>query len=157
MKNGNKQRSPVGGTGCGHPVSGLQRMPDDVRVRRVLHLFRQRLDRPFRVAEAADCISLSRSRLAHLFRRETDSSPARMLKRMRMLTARQMLLETDLRVKEVAARVGLNDVSHFVRDFESTFGLSPARYRKMAQSGSHFGSFESPATGEIIPDPENKM
>jgi hypothetical protein len=34
-----------------------------------------------------------------------------------------------LSVKEIAYRVGLNDESHFVRDFKSTYGSSPALYR----------------------------
>jgi len=32
-------------------------------------------------------------------------------------------------VKEIAYQVGLNDESHFVRDFKSTYGFSPALYR----------------------------
>jgi hypothetical protein len=32
-------------------------------------------------------------------------------------------------VKEIAYRVGLNDESHFVRDFKATYGSSPACYR----------------------------
>jgi AraC-like DNA-binding protein len=43
------------------------------------------------------------------------------------------LLEDDnsstLSIKEIAAKVGCRDLSHFVRDFQQRFGLSPKRYR----------------------------
>ena len=43
------------------------------------------------------------------------------------------LLESDehsqLGIKEIATHVGFGDLSHFVRDFETRFGLSPKRYR----------------------------
>jgi transcriptional regulator GlxA family with amidase domain len=110
--------------------------PNDLRVRRILHLLRQKLDRPIHISELAGRVLLSKSRLFYLIRQETASSPAKLLKRMRMLAAKEMLVTTDLRVKEVAARVGFNDISHFVRDFETLFGLSPARYRRMAQSAA---------------------
>jgi len=82
----------------------------------------------------ARSVLLSRSRFGYLFRRETASSPARLLKNLRLIEARHLLVASDLSVKEVAARVGMNDLSHFVRDFQSIFGLSPARYRKRTQA-----------------------
>jgi AraC-like DNA-binding protein len=49
-----------------------------------------------------------------------------------MERAKDLLESSFLSVKEIAYQVGLNDESHFVRDFKSTYGLSPAIYR------SHF-------------------
>jgi len=36
------------------------------------------------------------------------------------------LAETNLRVKEVMHKVGINDLSHFVRDYKKVFGESPS-------------------------------
>jgi AraC-like DNA-binding protein len=45
------------------------------------------------------------------------------------------LLETSFfTVKETARRVGITDASHFIRDFEKQFGLSPERYRRQFHS-----------------------
>lgn len=114
-------------------------LPDnssDVRIQHALCLLKQNMDRPLRVGDIAQSVLLSKSHFAYLFRRETASSPARLLKRLRLLAAQHMLEASDLSVKEIAARVGLSDISHFVRDFQSSFGLSPARYRKMLQAPS---------------------
>jgi len=113
------------------PVNGW---PSDPRVGRVLRMFQNHLDRPLRIKEVARSVLLSRSRFGYLFRRETALSPARMLKTLRLMEARRLLATSDLSVKEVTARVGINDLSHFVRDFQSAFGLSPARYKKQLQS-----------------------
>jgi len=51
-----------------------------------------------------------------------------------MERAKDLLESSFLSVKEIAFQVGLNDESHFVRDFKSTYGFSPALYR------SHFKS-----------------
>lgn len=73
---------------------------------------------------------LSTSGLRLLFRAELGISPSKYLKRLRLESARLMLC-TELRsVKETMALVGFQDESHFVRDFEAIFGLSPLRYRR---------------------------
>ena len=95
-------------------------LPDnlsDVRIQRALCLLQQNMGRPLRVGDIAQSVLLSKSHFAYLFRRETASSPARALKRLRLLAAQHMLEASDLSVKEIAAHVGLNDVSHFVRRF----------------------------------------
>ena len=58
--------------------------------------------------------------------------PIRYLRLLRMDRAKNLLESSFLSVKEIAFQVGLNDESHFVRDFKSTYGFSPALYR------SHF-------------------
>ena len=55
--------------------------------------------------------------------------PIRYLRLLRMERAKDLLESSFLSVKEIAFQVGLNDESHFVRDFKSTYGFSPALYR----------------------------
>jgi AraC-like DNA-binding protein len=46
-----------------------------------------------------------------------------------MAKAKQLVETTFLTVKEIAHHVGISDQSHFVRDFERLYGLSPSRLR----------------------------
>ena len=46
-----------------------------------------------------------------------------------MERAKELLETSFLSVKEIAHRVGLNDESHFVRDFKMIYGLTPISYR----------------------------
>jgi transcriptional regulator GlxA family with amidase domain len=47
-----------------------------------------------------------------------------------MERAAHLLENSFLMVKEISAIVGAGDVSHFVKDFEKQYGMSPARYRQ---------------------------
>ena len=99
------------------------------RIARALVLIEQRLDRPLRVADLAADLNLSSSRLCHLFRAECGCSPVAYLRALRIRRAHVLLTETPLLVKQAMAAVGINDASHFVRDFRHQFGESPTALR----------------------------
>ena len=84
------------------------------------------------LAELAHSVNLSVWRLSHIFKSDVGMPPIRYLRLLRMERAKNLLESSFLSVKEIAFQVGLNDESHFVRDFKSTYGFSPALYR------SHF-------------------
>ena len=86
------------------------------------------------LAEFAQSVNLSVWRLSHIFKSDVGMPPIRYLRLLRMERAKNLLESSFLSVKEIAFQVGLNDESHFVRDFKSTYGSSPALYR------SHFKS-----------------
>lgn len=81
------------------------------------------------LAEFAQSVNLSVWRLCHIFKSDVGMPPMRYLRGLRMERAKDLLESSFLSVKEIAYRVGLNDESHFVRDFKSTYGSSPALYR----------------------------
>src|SRR5215208_5409610 len=81
------------------------------------------------LAEFAQSVNLSVWRLCHIFKSDVGMPPIRYLRLLRMERAKNLLESSFLSVKEIAFRVGLNDESHFVRDFKSTYGFSPALYR----------------------------
>jgi AraC family transcriptional regulator of arabinose operon len=81
------------------------------------------------VPSMAAAVDLSLSRFAHLFRDETGVPPARYLHTVRMQRARVLLERTFLSVKEVMARVGFHDPSHFARDFRRFHGIAPSAVR----------------------------
>lgn len=55
--------------------------------------------------------------------------PIQYLKVLRMERAKHLLETSFLSVKEIAHIVGVNDESHFVRDFKKTYGVPPTSYR----------------------------
>ena len=107
----------------------------DGRVRKAITLAEEFLHKGWSPAKLAGLVNLSPSRLHQLFKEETGEPPARYLRRLRMRRARELLEATHLSVKQVMARVGVSDESHFVRDFKKTCGLTPARYRERFLSG----------------------
>jgi len=81
------------------------------------------------LTEFAHCVNLSVWRLSHIFKSDVGMPPIKYLKLLRMERAKGLLESSFLSVKEIAFQVGLNDESHFVRDFKTTYGYSPTTYR----------------------------
>ncbi|HET6974880.1 MAG TPA: helix-turn-helix transcriptional regulator [Pyrinomonadaceae bacterium] len=98
------------------------------------------------LAELAQSVNLSVWRLSHIFKSDVGMPPIRYLRLLRMDRAKHLLESSFLSVKEIAFQVGLNDESHFVRDFKAAYGFSPALYR------SHFKN--KSATEEHDPNPD---
>ena len=86
------------------------------------------------LTEFAQSVNLSVWRLCHIFKSDVGMPPIRYLRLLRMERAKGLLESSFLSVKEIAYQVGLNDESHFVRDFKSTYGYSPALYRSRYRS-----------------------
>lgn len=77
----------------------------------------------------AASMNLSVSRLRHLFKEECGVPPSRYWKLLQLRKARSLLEESFLSVKQVMADVGLNDLSHAVRDYKALYGLTPSQTR----------------------------
>lgn len=101
----------------------------DSRVQQAIDLLSEDLSRDFNFETIAASVNLSPSRLRHLFKDETGLTPAQYLKRLRLKRAKELLEGSFLRLKEVMPQVGINDESHFIRDFKKAHGLPPKRYR----------------------------
>jgi AraC-like DNA-binding protein len=105
----------------------------DPRIEIAVKLINQYPQRPPSKGELCRLTNLSTSRFHELFKAETKTCPACYVKTRRMDVAKVLLETTFLSVKEVAAKAGFNDLSHFVRDFKKSYGLTPKDYR--ARSG----------------------
>ncbi len=104
----------------------------DSRIVRVLKLIEENLTSNLTEKSLASQSGLTLQHFCVLFKGETGKTPAQYIKNLRMVKARE-LLESDkhsqLSIKEIAVQAGFHDLSHFVRDFEKAFGLSPKRFR----------------------------
>jgi AraC-like DNA-binding protein len=106
----------------------------DKRVEKIIAMMREDVRGELSLGEFAQSVNLSVWRLCHIFKSDVGMPPIRYLRLLRMERAKDLLESSFLSVKEIAYRVGLNDESHFVRDFKSTYGFSPALYRTRFKS-----------------------
>ena len=102
----------------------------DYRVRLVIETIQRDLVAPLDVQRLAAIAGISPSGLRAIFRRSLGLSPHRFVKKLRLDSARVRLTSETASVKEIMASVGYSDPSHFVRDFERAYGLSPVRFRR---------------------------
>jgi len=116
----------------------------DKRVEKIIEMMREDVRGELSLGEFAQSVNLSVWRLCHIFKSDVGMPPIRYLRLLRMERAKDLLESSFLSVKEIAYKVGLNDESHFVRDFKSTYGYSPALYRSnyknKAAVETHHGS-----------------
>lgn len=105
----------------------------DPRIRQILHLL-ENGERRF--CDVASSLNMSSSRLRHLFKEELGVSPGEYLRLLRLQRAKELLETSSLRVKEVAALIGINDISHFVRHYKVHYGETPSETRRHQQTVS---------------------
>jgi transcriptional regulator GlxA family with amidase domain len=108
----------------------------DRRVAQAIERMHTALDSEISVTELARDVNLSASRFAHLFRAEVGQSPRAYLQSLRMQRAGELLDGTFLTIREVMLRVGVNDPSHFARNFRRHHGSSPRRFRTRSRTAT---------------------
>lgn len=112
-----------------------QGLRDETRVRAVVEHMRAQVHTAIKHAALEKVSGLSTSRLQALFREVTGYPPLDYLRRLRVEEARRLLADHRLSVKEIAARTGFRDTSHFSKVFRRIDGLSPAHYREALLAG----------------------
>ncbi|RBM04760.1 helix-turn-helix domain-containing protein [Streptomyces sp. PT12] len=104
----------------------------DPRVRRAEALIAADPGAPHTVESLATQVSLSPSRLAHLFSEQLGHPPMRALRDARLRHAARLLEATELPVARVAAASGFASAFHFSRVFKERYGVPPGAYRRAA-------------------------
>lgn len=88
------------------------------------------LNEKWPVERMAEETGYSPSRFFHLYRTIYGISPTADLIEARINSAENMLLSTSESIQQIAARLGYENPSHFIRQFRSRTGFSPSAYRK---------------------------
>ena len=89
----------------------------------------QDLSRPWSLDEIATAAKVSESHLGALFAAHCGCGPLHYLQQRRLQRACWLLDNPYLRIHEVAAACGYEDVNYFVRLFRRRFGQPPGRWR----------------------------
>ncbi|MFC3801187.1 response regulator [Cohnella sp. GCM10012308] len=84
--------------------------------------------------DLAERVSHNKTYMCTLFKQETNMTVWHYIVAERMNHSRDFLLNSSLKVYEIANRVGYEDVDYFTRIFKKHFGLSPLDYKKRMES-----------------------
>lgn len=80
--------------------------------------------------DVAAHVFLNGNYFSTLFKQKTGTAFRNYLRNFRIEKAKELLTTTNLRIYEIALKVGYNEHSHFVRAFKSVTGMSPGQYRE---------------------------
>ncbi|HEX4831182.1 MAG TPA: AraC family transcriptional regulator [Trebonia sp.] len=94
-----------------------------------------RYSEPLSLDEIARSARLSRFYFTRLFRGVTGITPGRFLAAVRVYQAKRLLETTALSVADVSCAVGYASLGSFASCFTASVGLSPGRFRRLAQAG----------------------
>jgi transcriptional regulator GlxA family with amidase domain len=100
------------------------------RLHEAVMLMEKHLAEPLEIDAIAQLVGTSKRQLERLFVAETDTSPAQFYRQVRLRFGRWLLISSDRQIGEIAFECGFADAPHFIRQFQSLFGMSPGRLRK---------------------------
>lgn len=83
------------------------------------------------VAEMAAAVGLSESWFNKVFKNTTGQTPLQWQLGRRVELAQQIMLESEMTVTDVAARLGFTDQAHLTKIFRQVVGDTPAAWRRM--------------------------
>lgn len=87
-------------------------------------------DHPVKVSGIARKIGINRSYLSSIFKKRMGISPQQFLINYRLENAAQILAQTSMAIRTVAASVGYADSLTFSKAFRQRYGMSPTEYRE---------------------------
>ncbi len=94
-----------------------------------VQLMSQAIEDPMPMAEVARQVGISTRQLERLFGRYLQCSPSRYYLEMRLQKARNLLLQSEKSVTEIAVATGFRSTAHFARVYRGLFGVSPGTQR----------------------------
>lgn len=80
----------------------------------------------------ADKLNLTSGYLSSIFKEKTGINFSEYLNTLRIERAKELLMNIDLRIQDIALQVGYQNVNSFIRMFKRASGLTPGEYRKRA-------------------------
>lgn len=103
-------------------------------VNNALRYFNEHYACPIKIEEYAASHYISACWLIRIFRQYTGFTPLQYIISLRMMNARELLLNPSYSISEVAAMVGYDDPLYFSRLFKRNVGVTPRDYRTAAMA-----------------------
>ena len=99
------------------------------KLSRVIQIMETNIEEPISPATLAKDVGMSTRQLERLFRRYLSRSPKRYYMELRLQKARNLLMQTDMTVINVALACGFASPSHFSKCYRSHYDTTPYRER----------------------------
>lgn len=129
---------------CGSAELGRSAFCDEdyVKLARAMQMLEKNLETPPNVSDLATAAGLTRQKLQLGFRLLHGDTVGRIRDKLRMEHALVLVRESALPLIEVALDSGYEHAASFTRAFKATYGMSPARMRRMARESVLLGKLQ---------------
>lgn len=120
-----------------HHVAGEQSRPEVEFSRTFSQLVECHYTQQHTVAEYASLLNITAKALNKRITRYSNTTPNDIIKNRIILEAKRLLVHTQLSIKEIAYKLGYDDISYFTRFFTKQAGAAPQIFRlQYQQEGS---------------------
>ncbi|MCT8328772.1 GlxA family transcriptional regulator [Albidovulum sediminis] len=99
------------------------------KLSQVIQMMESNIEDPISPADLAERVGMSTRQLERLFRRYLNRSPKRYYMELRLQKARNLLMQTDMSVINVALACGFASPSHFSKCYRAHYKTTPYRER----------------------------
>ena len=96
--------------------------------KKILDYLNENYDRKVSLQEIADIVSLSPTHLSRIIKKDTGESYVDLFNNIKINIALKLLKNTNLKVYEVANKVGIDNYAYFYQLFKKVTGTSPTEY-----------------------------
>lgn len=107
---------------------------NDLVIREVLEFVRLNISGDIKVRQIAHYFGYNEKYISEMIKIATGLSLKQYITTLRLELACSLLLETNLSVKDIAAKVGYNSDQNFMRQFKKVIDVSPTEYRSATQT-----------------------
>lgn len=103
--------------------------PSDQRLYEIMEWIRLNREQKLSVQDVAERFNYNPDYLSSLFRQVTGFPLLKYIHRVKMASARQLLLQPLITIRDVAEQTGYDDEKHFMKVFRQYEGMTPSQYR----------------------------
>ncbi|WP_338552821.1 AraC family transcriptional regulator [Paenibacillus sp. KS-LC4] len=115
---------------------------------RTIHYMNEKFAEGMTRQKLSSIAGMSLWHYSHQFKHWVGQSPIDYLNSIRINKAKEQLLYSNLRIKEIAEKVGFEDEFYFSRKFKKAAGITPKQYAKWTTT--RIASFSFPYAGHLL-------
>lgn len=103
-----------------------------IRCEKVIEYIRDHYTENITIKQLCSLVDLSPGYLSEIFKKVSGKTPVEYIHQVRIDRSKELLLNTPLKIKDIARRTGFNDEFYFTRVFKKLEGCTPSQF-----SGRH--------------------
>jgi AraC-like DNA-binding protein len=102
----------------------------DQRILKSLHYIHTNIDKPINIEELTALCFLTKDHFIRLFNKYMGCTPGKYINQKKIEKAQQMMMISDVSIKDLAYGLGFENVPYFNRLFKKMTGVNPGSYKK---------------------------
>lgn len=106
-------------------------------INKILDYIDKNIGSNLQINTLASVIGFNSNYFAKSFEKKTGYSPAKYIYKRRIIKAKELLSESDVKIEIISQQLGFCDCSHFTNRFKKAEGLTPAEFRKQVKKYLH--------------------